>query len=165
MRSPRRCLEQLYLLGHEQRAELRGEAFDEILVREHSGPMRSTVGVIIEFPKMQKLIDRPGIALEIPDKLFILLTLLERREADLLVRASPPLPSCRHAACRFSVRRAPLPVPFHSCQSLEALIICHDSAVVPDFRHRADGRGVNFSSVIYSTTTNPRIVMRKQFLH
>ena len=80
MRSPRRWVQELYLLGHYQGAELRGEAFDEILVREHSGPMRATVGVIIEFPKMWKLIDRPGIALEIADKLFILPALLERRD-------------------------------------------------------------------------------------
>ena len=104
MRSPRRWMEELYLLGHHQGTKFRSEAFDEIPVREHSGPMRSTVGVVIEFPKMWKLIDRPGIALEIADKLFILPALLERREADLL-------PSCRHAACRFSVRTAPWELP------------------------------------------------------
>ena len=32
---PRRCLEELYFLGHQQAAKLRGEAFDEILVRKH----------------------------------------------------------------------------------------------------------------------------------
>jgi len=47
--------------------------------------MRSPVGVIIELPEMDKLIDHAGIALEIPDKLFVLPALLERREADLLI--------------------------------------------------------------------------------
>ena len=60
MRSPRCWVEQLYLLGQQQGAELRGEAFDEILVRVHAGPMRSPVGVIIEFPEMYKLIDGAG---------------------------------------------------------------------------------------------------------
>src|SRR5262249_29668169 len=43
------------------------------------------VGVILEFPKMYELIDRTGIALEIPDKLLVLPALLERRKADLLI--------------------------------------------------------------------------------
>src|SRR5262249_33792693 len=47
--------------------------------------MRSPVGVIVELPEMYKLIDHAGIALEIPDKLFVLPALLERREADLLI--------------------------------------------------------------------------------
>jgi hypothetical protein len=47
--------------------------------------MCATVGVVIEFPEMYKLIDRACVALEIPDKLLILPALLERREADLLI--------------------------------------------------------------------------------
>ena len=46
--------------------------------------MRATVGVIIEFPEMYKLVDRARVALEIPDELLVLPALLERREADLL---------------------------------------------------------------------------------
>jgi len=42
MRSPRRWVQELYLLGHQQGAELRGKALDEILVREHGSPMRPT---------------------------------------------------------------------------------------------------------------------------
>jgi hypothetical protein len=34
--------------------------------------MRTTVGVIIELPEMQQLVDRTGIALEITDKLLVL---------------------------------------------------------------------------------------------
>ena len=34
---------------------------------------------------MNELIDRAGIALEIPDKLFVLPAFLERRETDLLI--------------------------------------------------------------------------------
>src|ERR1700747_3153607 len=86
MRSPRRCLGELYLLGHQQGAELRGESLDEIFVGRHTRPMRATVGVIIEFPKMYKLINCAGVALEIPDDLLVLPTLLKRREAHLLGR-------------------------------------------------------------------------------
>jgi hypothetical protein len=32
--------------------------------------MRATVGVVIEFPQMDKLVDRAGICLEIPDQLL-----------------------------------------------------------------------------------------------
>ena len=56
MWSPWRWMEQLYLLGHEQRSELRGKAFDEIFVRVHAGPMCAPVGVIIKLPEMYKLI-------------------------------------------------------------------------------------------------------------
>ena len=65
-------MEQLYLLGHQQGTELRGESLDEILGCEHSGPMDATVGVIIEFPEMYKLIDCARIGLEVPDKLLVL---------------------------------------------------------------------------------------------
>jgi hypothetical protein len=34
--------------------------------------MRAAVGVIVEFPKMDELIYRAGIALEIPDQLLVL---------------------------------------------------------------------------------------------
>src|SRR5215472_2374707 len=85
MRSPRRCVEELYLLGHQQRAELRGEAFDEILVRVDGCPMCATVGVIIELPQMYELIDCARVSLEIPDKLLVLTALLKRRETDLLI--------------------------------------------------------------------------------
>jgi hypothetical protein len=34
--------------------------------------MRATVDVIIELPEMEKLIDCPGVALEIPDKFLVL---------------------------------------------------------------------------------------------
>ena len=58
MRPPGRGLEQFHLLGHQQRAELRGKAFDEILVFVHCGPVRPAVRVVLEFPQMDKLIDR-----------------------------------------------------------------------------------------------------------
>ena len=61
--------------------------------------MRSPIGVIIEFPEMYKLIDRAGIALEIPDALFVLSTLLERREADLLIELYRLCHSCGDVAC------------------------------------------------------------------
>jgi hypothetical protein len=50
MRSPRRWVQELDLLGHQQGTEFRSETLDEIFVREHSGPVGATIGVIIEFP-------------------------------------------------------------------------------------------------------------------
>jgi hypothetical protein len=47
--------------------------------------MRSPVGVIIELPELEKLVDRTGNALEITDKLLVLSAFQERREADLLI--------------------------------------------------------------------------------
>jgi hypothetical protein len=92
--------------------------------------MRAAVGVVIEFPEMYKLIDRPGIALEIADKLFILPALLERREADLLVELHRlcHLADMQRVGSQFVQRHGSF--PFHWRQSLAALIICHDSAVV-----------------------------------
>ena len=84
MRSPWRCIEELYLLGHNQRAKLRDKALAEIVVRGQTCPMRSPVGVIIEYPELEKLVDRTGIALEITDKL-VLSAPSGAPEADLLI--------------------------------------------------------------------------------
>ena len=56
--------------------------------------MCATVSVIIEFPKMQTLIDGAGIALEIPDQLLVLPALLDSQEADLLIEL--------HCLCHFA---------------------------------------------------------------
>jgi len=69
----------------EHLAELRGEALDEILVRVNRRPMRPPIGVVIEFPEMDKLIDRAGVGLEIADLLLVLPAVLKRRETDFLV--------------------------------------------------------------------------------
>ena len=47
--------------------------------------MRATVGVIIEFPEVYKLIDCASVALEIPDELLVLPALLKCWEADFLI--------------------------------------------------------------------------------
>ena len=47
--------------------------------------MCAPVGVVVEFPQMDKLIDRPGVGLEIADELLVLPALLERRKAEFLV--------------------------------------------------------------------------------
>jgi hypothetical protein len=52
MRSPRRCLKEFHLLGDQQGAELRGEVFNEILVRGQICPMGASVGVIVELPEV-----------------------------------------------------------------------------------------------------------------
>jgi len=48
--------------------------------------MRPTIGIIVEFPKMQKLIDRSGIGLEVSHQLLVVIALLERGEANLLIK-------------------------------------------------------------------------------
>jgi hypothetical protein len=125
-------VQELYLLGHQQRAELRGEAFDEILVREHGCPMRATIGVIIKLPEMSKLINRPGVALKIPDELFVLPAFLKRREANFLIELHRlcHLADMQRVGSQF-VERHRVPLSFVR-QSLEALITCHDFAVLTE---------------------------------
>ena len=47
--------------------------------------MRPSIGVVVEFPEMDKLIDRAGVGLEIADQLLVLPALLKRRETEFLV--------------------------------------------------------------------------------
>ena len=78
-------MEELHLLCHQQRTELRGETLDEILVRVDRCPMRPPVRVVVELPEVDKLIDRAGIALEVADELLVLATPLERGVSEFLV--------------------------------------------------------------------------------
>src|SRR2546426_3874358 len=86
VRSPGGRGQQLDLLGREQRAELRGEAFDEVLVGIYCGPVRATVGIVVELPEMDELIDRARVGLEVADQLLVLAALLERRVAELRIQ-------------------------------------------------------------------------------
>src|SRR6266705_4371984 len=83
MRSPRSRGQQLDLLGQKQRTELDGEALDEILVGEYRSPVRATVGIVVELPEMDELIDHARVGLEIADQLLVLAAFLERRVAEL----------------------------------------------------------------------------------
>src|SRR4029450_4955505 len=83
MRPPRRGGEQLYLLGSDERTELHGEAFDEVRVGEDGFPVRASVGVVVELPEVDELIDRAGIGLEVANELLGLPALLECRIAEL----------------------------------------------------------------------------------
>src|SRR5438552_17443095 len=86
MRSPRGRGQQLDLLGREQRTELHGKALDEILVGVHRRPVRATVGVVVELPEMDELIDHARVGLEVADQLLVLAALLERRVAEFGVQ-------------------------------------------------------------------------------
>src|SRR2546425_2980499 len=86
MRSPRGRGQQLDLLGSEQRTEFHGKAFDEIFVSKYRSPVRATVGIVVELPQMDELIDRAGIGLEIANQLLVLAALLERRVAELRIQ-------------------------------------------------------------------------------
>jgi hypothetical protein len=47
--------------------------------------MGTAIGVVIELPEMDKLVDRPGVGLEIAHELLVLSTLLECWKTNLLV--------------------------------------------------------------------------------
>src|SRR6516165_8972835 len=85
MWTPRRGRQQLDLLCHDKRPELRGKAFHEVLVGEDPCPVLPSVAVVIKLPKMDDLIDRASVALEVAHELLVMAALIERREAELLV--------------------------------------------------------------------------------
>src|SRR5262245_17161947 len=86
MRSPRGRGQELDLLSRDQWTKLRGKALDEVLVREHRRPVRATVGVVVELPQVDELVDGAGVGLEVADQLLVLAALLERRIAELGVQ-------------------------------------------------------------------------------
>src|SRR5579864_479053 len=85
MRTPRCGRQQLDLLCHDERPELGGKAFHEVLVGEDRCPVLPPVGVVIKLPEMDDLVDRASVALEIAHELLVMAALVERREAELLV--------------------------------------------------------------------------------
>src|SRR5215831_5717506 len=85
MWTPWRGRQQLDLLCHDKRPELRGEAFHEVLVGENPCPVLPPVGVVIKLPEMDELVDRAGVGLEVAHELVVMAALLERREAEFLV--------------------------------------------------------------------------------
>src|SRR5499426_4057311 len=86
MRAPWGGGQQLDLLGGYQRPELHGEAVDEILVGEDRLPVCAAVGVVIELPEVDELIDHARVGLEVADQLLVLAALLERWVAELRVQ-------------------------------------------------------------------------------
>src|SRR5262249_21398532 len=85
MRAPGRSRQQLHLLCHHERPELAGKALDKVLVGEHAGPMLAAIRVVLEFPKMDQLVDGAGVSLEVADQLLVVPALLKRRKAQFLV--------------------------------------------------------------------------------
>src|SRR5207245_950980 len=83
MRSPRGRGQQLNLLRRDQRTEFRGETLDEVLVGEDRRPVRATIGVVVELPEVDELIDHARVGLDVADQLLGLAALLERRVAEL----------------------------------------------------------------------------------
>jgi hypothetical protein len=47
--------------------------------------MRAPVGVVLKFPQMDDLVNRPGVGMEIPDEVLIVASLTQCRKAKLLV--------------------------------------------------------------------------------
>jgi hypothetical protein len=58
MRPPRSRGQELHFLRREQGTELRGEAFDEVRVGEYGLPVRATIGIVVELPEVDELIER-----------------------------------------------------------------------------------------------------------
>src|SRR5258708_17464502 len=85
MRPPRRGMKELYLLGHDQGPELGGEALGEVGVGEYCGPMGAAIGIVLELPEMDELVDRPGVALEIANQVLVVAALLQSGKAELLI--------------------------------------------------------------------------------
>src|SRR6185436_6092261 len=83
MRAPRGRGQQLDLLRSEQRTELHGKTVDEIFVREDRRPVRAPVGIVVELPQMDELIDRARVGMEVADQLLVLAAFLERGVAEL----------------------------------------------------------------------------------
>src|SRR5215467_2820024 len=86
MWTPRRGRQQLDLLCHDKRSELRGKAFHEVLVGEDPCPVLPPIAVVIKLPEMDELVDRAGVGLEVTQELLVMATLRKRREAELLVK-------------------------------------------------------------------------------
>ena len=78
MWTPRRRRQQLDLLCHDKRSELRGKTFHEVLVGEDPCPVLASVGVVIKLPEMDKLVDRAAVGLEVAHELLVMAALLER---------------------------------------------------------------------------------------
>src|SRR3984893_7599219 len=85
MWTPRRGRQQLDLLCHDKRPELRGKAFYEVLVGEDPCPVLPPVGVVIKLPEMDELVDRASVGLEVAHELLCMAALLECREAERLL--------------------------------------------------------------------------------
>src|SRR6476619_5388330 len=83
---PPRCrMQQLDLLGHQERPNFWGEVFDEFLISVDRLPVSATVGIVVELPQMVELIDRTGVANEEADQFPVEAGLLERRK-ELLIQ-------------------------------------------------------------------------------
>lgn len=82
MRPPSRREHEFDFLAHDERAELHSE-FHEVGISENAGPMASAVGVVVELPHVNELIDRADVADEVPNQLLRVAALVERRIADL----------------------------------------------------------------------------------
>src|ERR1700730_15087015 len=102
MWTPRRGRQQLDLLCHDKRPELRGKC-----------PVLPPVGVVIKLPEMDELVDRASVGLEVAHELLVVAALLERREAELLVE----LRRFRHLAdvecVRSQIHTAPSGILLH----------------------------------------------------
>jgi hypothetical protein len=78
MRAPRSRQKKFDLLRHDRGAQLDRKGH-EVRVGKHRLPVKTTVGVIVELPQMNELVQRADIALEIPDEVLGLSALLECR--------------------------------------------------------------------------------------
>ena len=83
MRSPRGRRQQLDLLGQYQRPEMGREAFHKIRVGKDGGPVRAPVGIVVELPEVDQLINHARVGLEVANQLLIMAPFLQRRVPTL----------------------------------------------------------------------------------
>ena len=63
--APRRCSQELDLLGLDQRSELGGKPVDKICIRKERRPVRSSVGIVVELPQVHQLMQRARVRDEV----------------------------------------------------------------------------------------------------
>src|SRR5688572_11526889 len=150
MRAPRRRRQQLHLLRHDERPEPGGEAFHEVLVGEHARPVLSAVCVVVEFPEMDKLIDRAGVALEVADQLLVVATFLKCGKAELLIE----LGCFGHLA---DVQRISSHlVENHCCSPFESTEVCLQAA-----RLGGAAKTISYSMLLMMTITRAGCLVGK----
>src|SRR5437764_14214193 len=76
MWTPRRGGQQLDLLCHHERPELRGKAFHEVLAGEDPCPVLAPVGIVIKLPEVDELVDGAGVGLKVAHELLVMAALV-----------------------------------------------------------------------------------------
>src|SRR5215475_9093984 len=97
---PRRCSQELDLLGLDQRSELGGKPVDKIFIRKERRPVRPSVGIVVELPQVHQLMQRARVRDEVAHQLLVEPALMEGGVTKLAIQPD----SLGHLANLHSVR-------------------------------------------------------------